>query len=167
MATVYPIVPPTRRHLHILAAPALALMLCALPACALHDASWRGRGTPDAGTHAEPEGPAAEAPGASRSVAFYEVGTASYYGRRFHGRRTANGETFDMHELTAAHRRLSFGTVLRVTNLANGHAVMVRVNDRGPYIRGRVLDLSHAAAQRIGMVHSGLARVRIEVVAAD
>ncbi len=94
----------------------------------------------------------------------YQIGLASYYGRRFHGRRTANGERFDMYDLTAAHRVLPLGSVIRVTNVSNGRSVRVRVNDRGPYIRGRVIDLSYAAAYRLGMVRSGLARVQIELV---
>jgi rare lipoprotein A len=94
----------------------------------------------------------------------YQIGLASYYGRRFHGRRTANGERFDMYDFTAAHRALPLGSVIRVTNVSNGRSVRVRVNDRGPYIRGRVLDLSYAAAYRLGMVRSGLARVQIEIV---
>lgn len=94
----------------------------------------------------------------------YQIGLASYYGRHFHGRRTANGERFDMYDFTAAHRALPLGSVIRVTNVSNGRSVRVRVNDRGPYIRGRVIDLSYAAAYRLGMVRSGLARVAIEVV---
>ena len=90
------------------------------------------------------------------------TGRASYYGERFRGRRTASGERFDPDGLTAAHRTLPFGTRLRVTNLRNGRSVTVRVNDRGPFHGSRVIDLSKAAARRIGMVGSGTARVRIE-----
>lgn len=90
------------------------------------------------------------------------TGAASYYGERFRGRRTASGERFNPDALTAAHRTLSFGTRLRVTNLRNGRSVVVRVNDRGPFHGGRILDLSKAAARRIGMVATGTARVRIE-----
>ena len=90
------------------------------------------------------------------------VGVASYYGERFRGRRTANGERFNPDALTAAHRRLRFGTRLRVTNLRNGRSVVVRVNDRGPFVHNRVLDLSKEAARRLGMMRSGTARVRIE-----
>jgi rare lipoprotein A len=88
-------------------------------------------------------------------------GTASYYSS---GRRTASGESFDPNELTAAHRTLPFGTKLRVTNLSNGHSVTVRVNDRGPYVAGRVVDVSHSAAQSLGMVGQGVAKVKIDVV---
>ncbi len=92
------------------------------------------------------------------------TGIASYYGRRFHGRRTANGERFNMRAMTAAHRTLPFGTRVRVTNPRNGRSVIVRVNDRGPFIRGRSIDLSRAAAEKIGMIAHGHARVKMEVV---
>ena len=92
-------------------------------------------------------------------------GVASFYGRRFHGRRTANGERFNMNALTAAHKTLPFGTRVRVTNARNGRSVTVRINDRGPFIRGRTIDLSRAAAREIGMISRGHARVTLEVVA--
>lgn len=93
-----------------------------------------------------------------------EEGVASWYGVPFHGRRTSNGEVYDMNLLTAAHRTLPFNTVVRVTNLANGRKVDVRVNDRGPFVEGRILDLSLGAAREIDMVASGIARVRLERV---
>lgn len=93
-----------------------------------------------------------------------DEGQASWYGGRFHGRRTANGERFDMHAQTAAHRTLPFGTLLLVTNLSNGKATLVRVTDRGPYAHGRSLDVSWAAAEALGMVHSGVARVRYTIL---
>lgn len=89
---------------------------------------------------------------------------ASWYGQDFHGRRTADGSRYNMYELTAAHRTLAFGTRLRVTNLDNDRDVVVVVNDRGPFVEGRILDVSFAAAQELGMVGEGVARVRIEVV---
>ncbi|MEP3051448.1 MAG: septal ring lytic transglycosylase RlpA family protein [Erythrobacter sp.] len=92
------------------------------------------------------------------------TGIASYYGRRFHGRLTANGERFNMRALTAAHKTLPFGTRVRVTNPRNGRSVTVRINDRGPFIRGREIDLSRAAAERIGMISSGHARVELALV---
>ncbi|MEO0689062.1 MAG: septal ring lytic transglycosylase RlpA family protein [Pseudomonadota bacterium] len=92
-------------------------------------------------------------------------GVASYYGQRFHGRRTANGERFDMNAMTAAHKTLPFGTYVRVTNPANRRSVTVRINDRGPFIRGRTIDLSRAAAQKIGMIQRGHASVTMEIVA--
>jgi len=95
----------------------------------------------------------------------YQEGLASYYGEKFHGRKTASGEVFNMYEMTAAHRTLPFGTYVRVTNLENGRSVVVRINDRGPFAKGRIIDLSYAAAKRLGMVHSGVAKVRIEVIA--
>jgi rare lipoprotein A len=93
-------------------------------------------------------------------------GIASWYGREHQGMPTASGEAFDRRELTAAHRSLPLGTVLRVTNPANGRQVTVRVNDRGPYVRGRMLDLSEKAARALGIVDRGKARVEMEVTPA-
>lgn len=93
-----------------------------------------------------------------------ETGIASYYGTKYHGRPTASGEVFNMHELTAAHPRLSFGTRVKVTHLANHKSVTVRINDRGPFVKGRVIDLSQAAANELQMVNSGLAAVKLEIV---
>jgi len=92
------------------------------------------------------------------------VGIASWYGQAFHGNRTANGEVYDMNGLTAAHRVLPMGTKVRVTNLLNSKSVLLRINDRGPAIQGRLIDVSLAAAKSIGMVGLGLAPVRLEVV---
>ena len=91
-------------------------------------------------------------------------GIASWYGPGFHGRPTASGEIYDMDALTAAHRELPLGTILDVENLENGRTVRVRVNDRGPYIRGRVLDLSRGAARKLDMVNKGLAKVELRVI---
>lgn len=88
-----------------------------------------------------------------------ERGLASWYGERFHGRRTASGEPFDMHALTAAHKTLPFGTQVRVRHATTGQEVLVRINDRGPHVRGRIIDLSRAAAAAIGLVHTGVAPV--------
>jgi peptidoglycan lytic transglycosylase len=93
-----------------------------------------------------------------------EVGVASWYGKEFDGRRTASGEVFDMNGMTAAHRTLPLGTILKVTHLENGRSLRVKVNDRGPFVSGRILDLSYGAASRLGIVGAGTARVRIEVV---
>ncbi len=101
----------------------------------------------------------AETPAARPGV---EVGLASYYSRRHHGRRTASGARFDMHALTCAHRTAPFGTRLRVTDLETGRSVVVTVTDRGPFKRGRVVDVSQAAARRLGMLERGVARVRVE-----
>lgn len=92
------------------------------------------------------------------------TGQASYYGPKFHGRMTASGEAFNMYEYTAAHRTLPFGTILKVTNLSNGKSVTVKVNDRGPFKKNRVLDLSYSAAKKIGMLQSGTARVKALIV---
>ena len=92
------------------------------------------------------------------------TGMASYYGGRFHGHRTASGARFDSGALTAAHRSLPFGTLVRVTHLGNGRSVVVRINDRGPFVGGRVIDLSSGAAGVLGMHGQGVARVRISVV---
>lgn len=92
------------------------------------------------------------------------AGAASWYGDKFHGRRTANGERYDMHKLTAAHKTLPFGTKVRVTNNENGKSVVVRINDRGPFVGKRVIDLSRGAAAAVGMIRSGVAPVSIEVV---
>ncbi|MBK1720828.1 septal ring lytic transglycosylase RlpA family protein [Thiocystis violacea] len=91
-------------------------------------------------------------------------GVASYYGGRFHGRVTASGERFDMHDLTAAHRTLGFGTRVMVTNKSNGRSVEVTINDRGPYVKGRAIDLSKGAAKELGMLGKGVARVELAVV---
>ena len=91
-------------------------------------------------------------------------GKASWYGPGFHGRLTANGERYNQYALTAAHRSLPFGTRVRVTNMNNGRSVVVRINDRGPFIRGRVIDLSTAAASNIGMIHHGVVPVRVQVI---
>ena len=91
-------------------------------------------------------------------------GYASYYGAAFAGRRTASGERFDPNGLTAAHRDLPFGSRIRVTNLDNGRTVVVRVNDRGPYSDGRIVDVSWAAARELGMLRSGVARVHLELL---
>jgi rare lipoprotein A len=94
-------------------------------------------------------------------------GIASFYADEFNGRKTSNGETYDMHALTAAHRNLPFNTLLKVTNTANGRSVVVRVNDRGPFKEGRIIDLSYEAARRLWMIEAGTALVRLEIVAGD
>ena len=94
---------------------------------------------------------------------YVEEGTASWYGGRDIGRKTANGEVYRSGDVTAAHKKLPFNTMVRVTNLRNGKTTIVRINDRGPYIRGRIVDLSEAAAKKIGLYDAGLAKVRLEV----
>jgi rare lipoprotein A len=97
-------------------------------------------------------------------VGIKERGVASWYGAQFHGRLAANGERFDMEALTAAHRTLPLGSMVRVVNLLNGKHVRVRINDRGPYVNGRILDLSRAAAAQLGMVDGGLSVIQLEVI---
>jgi rare lipoprotein A len=93
-----------------------------------------------------------------------QEGVVSWYGAQFHDRKTASGERFDSGAFTMAHPKLPFGTMVRVTNLRNGRSVVVRVNDRGPFVGKRIADLSQAAASEIGMMHKGVARARIEVL---
>lgn len=128
---------------------AVAVLLATLAAC----------------SHAPRRAPEEEAPGPPAAEASGgEVGLASFYGRRFHGRRTASGARYDMRAMTCAHPRAPFGARLKVTDLESGRTVVVTVNDRGPFKRGRVVDLSLAAARALGMVERGLARVRVEMM---
>lgn len=101
------------------------------------------------------------------AVGYSEVGVASWYGRSFHGRPTANGETYDMYKMTAAHPTLPIPSYVRVTNQSNGKSVIVRINDRGPFVKNRIIDLSLAAAHRLDMVKKGIARVRVTSITAD
>lgn len=93
---------------------------------------------------------------------FEEVGYASWYGKDFHGRPTANGEKYDMYGMTAAHKLLPFNTKVRVTNLENGKSIVVRINDRGPFVKSRIIDLTYTGAEKIGMIGPGTAKVRVE-----
>ena len=95
---------------------------------------------------------------------FRQTGTASWYGKPFHGRKTSNGETYNMYSRTAAHKTLPMSTHLLVENLTNGKEIVVRVNDRGPFVRGRIIDLSYTAAKELGVVKKGTARVRISAL---
>lgn len=92
------------------------------------------------------------------------TGVASYYGKKFHGRKTSNGETYNMYGMTAAHKSLPFGTKLEVVNLSNRKRVIVRINDRGPFIQGRELDLSQGAAKRIDMIAAGVQEVKMTII---
>lgn len=96
-----------------------------------------------------------------------EVGIASYYGDEFQGRTTANGEKFDQNKFTAAHKTLPFDTKVKVTHLSNGKSVVVRINDRGPFVKGRIIDLSKVAAQEIGLTVDGTAKVEVQKVSDD
>jgi len=100
----------------------------------------------------------------SYSIIYSSTGLASWYGGQFHGRRTSSGEVFNQHELTAAHRTLPFGTLVNVTSIDTGKTVQVRINDRGPHIQGRIIDLSMAAAEAIGLRSRGIGQVKIEVL---
>ena len=95
---------------------------------------------------------------------YSEEGIASWYGRDFHGRKTANGEIYNMYAMTAAHKLLPLGTNVRVTHLQNGRSILVRINDRGPFVGNRIIDLSYAGAKELGMLGTGTARVRVEAV---
>ena len=123
--------------------------------------------------HAPPKAPppappaqAAEEQPAEKQPVFTETGMASFYGIRHTGKKTASGERFDHTDFTAAHRTLAFGTIVRVTSMHSGKSVKVAINDRGPHAKGRIIDLSLAAAREIGL-RSGVMRVRLEVFAAD
>jgi rare lipoprotein A len=105
-----------------------------------------------------------QAPAKSKQPVPYQVGTASWYGEYFVGRPTASGEPYDMYDLTAAHPTLPLGTWVRVTNLHNGRRVYVRINDRGPIVPGRIIDLSYRAAQSLNFTEKGLQRVRLDLV---
>lgn len=96
-----------------------------------------------------------------------KVGVASWYGRQFHGRQTANGERFNMNALTAAHPTLPMPSLVRVTNLENGRSIKLRINDRGPFAKGRIIDVSRRAAQLLGFEKQGVARVRVQVIGED
>ncbi|MBA5864386.1 MAG: septal ring lytic transglycosylase RlpA family protein [Nitrospira sp.] len=100
----------------------------------------------------------------SLDLGIKDRGVASWYGKEFHGKLAANGEVFDMTAYTAAHRKLPLGSLVRVVNLTNGKSVQVRINDRGPYVTGRMLDLSQAAARELGMLEAGTSAVQIEVI---
>lgn len=108
----------------------------------------------------EPAAKPVPEPGVAESL----TGLASWYGTKFHGRLTASGERYDMAALTAAHQTLPFGSRVRVTNLDNGRSVVVTINDRGPFVESRLIDLSHAAAKQLGLLQDGVAEVRVDVL---
>lgn len=145
----------------------LGLLLLAVAGCAHHTKTTRPPATIP--TTAPPTSPPSGPPPAVERQppvpgAYVEEGVASWYGIPFQGRRTSNGEIYDMHEFTAAHRTLPFNAVVRVTNLRNGKQTEVRINDRGPFVANRVIDLSLSAAQAIEMVGTGTAPVRLEII---
>ena len=140
----------TTRDAHVaFAAPqSYGSALAALPAS--------GAGSDKTLADAEPIG------GGPDVSSFHQTGRASWYGRAFHGRKTASGERYDMNALTAAHKTLPLASFVRVTNTINNKSVVVKINDRGPYVHGRVIDLSYAAARLLGFRKAGTARVKIE-----
>jgi len=95
---------------------------------------------------------------------YYEVGIASWYGPGFQGNRTSNGEVYDMNGISAAHKTLPFGTIVKVVDLDTGRSMVVRINDRGPFIEGRIIDLSKGAAEKLGIVDKGIAHVGLRIV---
>jgi len=105
-------------------------------------------------------------PSTAEEPVFTQAGMASFYAARFHGRKTASGDRYDREGLTAAHRTLAFGTIVRVTDIANGRVVKVQVNDRGPHVKSRIVDLSRAAARALG-IRDGVAHVRLDVFLSD
>lgn len=152
----------------IIKAAAVTLPLAIVLSLNAHAASWKCEGgsvacsTPSGPSYVGAHKKSHQTAVHHRSTSGAYSGLASWYGGKFHGRKTANGERFNQNALTAAHKTLPFGTRVRVTNVNNGRSVVVRINDRGPYVRGRVIDLSRAAASRIGV--SGVSRVRLTVV---
>ena len=141
------------------ARPSLGMLAaCALIALALPGAAARAERQPST------PGVAEITSAIGRGIVAVQEGVVSWYGAQFHNRKTASGERFDKGALTMAHPSLPFGTVARVTNPSNGRSVVVRVNDRGPFVGKRIADLSQAAATEIGMLRKGLAKVRIEVL---
>lgn len=143
---------------------ALALLLCALILAGCGAKSWRNGGVAGSKSYTvrgKTYYPLKSAHG------FVEEGVASWYGPGFHGKPTANGERYNQYAMTAAHKLLPLGTKVKVTHLASGKSVLVRVNDRGPFVDDRVIDLSHAAASNLGIIGPGTARVRIQSVGAS
>ncbi len=151
---------PRARAVCVLAAAAGALVLSG---CAKkHNVARTPAAAPRPRSHA-PQSPSSEA---ENAVGAKETGLASWYGHPYHGRAAADGEIYDMETLVAAHRTLRFNTWVRVTNLDNGKTVEVRIIDRGPFVDGRIIDLSHAAAKAIDLIGPGVAEVQLDIIAA-
>jgi rare lipoprotein A len=155
---------------HFQTATLAILFATILGGCAHHHVSSRPPAqTPSSASQPPSSRPSGAPPATERQPAvpgeYVEEGVASWYGVPFNGRRTSNGEIYDMHEFTAAHRTLPFNAVVRVTNLRNGKQTEVRINDRGPFVADRIIDLSLSAAEAIEMVGPGTAQVRLEIVA--
>jgi rare lipoprotein A len=134
---------------------AAACFSLALGACAMHPGPDRPGYDRDMGQYPEKT--------RGREAGWSDEGMISYYAEKFHGRKTASGQTFDKNAFTAAHRSLPFGTMVEVTNLANGKSVVVTINDRGPYAEDRMLDLSPAAARKIGLIGRGTVKAKMVV----
>jgi rare lipoprotein A len=162
-----PIIWRTSRKSGALQARAAMLLACAV-AMISTGCSHRTQTTPPPVSYPPSQEPSAAPPPIERQPAipgqYVEEGVASWYGEPFNGRRAANGEIYDMHQFTAAHRTLPFGAIVRVTNLHNGKQTEVRITDRGPFVANRVIDLSLSAAQAIDMVGPGTAPVRLEIL---
>ena len=142
---------------------ALALAVVRLGAAQRPNSSESGK-TEAKATQATVVAPARPAASKAKKAAPYQVGTASWYGEYFQGKTTASGEPYNMYDLTAAHMRLPLGTFVKVTNLRNGRSVVLRVNDRGPVVDGRIIDVSYNAAKALDFKARGLQRVRLDVV---
>lgn len=163
----------------------LVICLLAITGCGSLESRDSGPATPPAGLDSIPEPVPADEPRSrygnpdsytvlgrtyrvmDSAEGYRREGIASWYGEKFHGRRTSSGEPYDMYALTAAHKTLPLPTHVRVTNLENGRSLIVRVNDRGPFAHNRLIDLSYAAAYRLGYLDTGTARVRVEAVGPD
>lgn len=151
--------------------PRAAWILCCLSVlgayllsgCASRKTAARGS-PPPSGQPSVGRGEATEHGAEARPTGSLEEGYASWYGAPFHGRRASNGELYDMHKFTAAHRTLPFNTVVRVTNLQNGRSAVVRINDRGPFVENRIIDLSFAAAREMDAIGPGVVPVRLEIL---
>ncbi len=147
---------------------AVLCMLTVLCGCASAPRFVEKEGKSTSGDHSKAKNSGENGTGRTRpssgKVLLTLEGVASYYAQDFNGKQAADGEVFDMNDLTAAHRTFPFGTKIRVTNIANNLRVMVRVIDRGPYVEGRIIDLSLGAAKRIELIKSGTTRVRLEVI---
>lgn len=151
---------PARAHRLLVVSALLAGLAACAPRAAKPDAPAPPPATASRTTTQKPA-PARPPPAKAPPKGYLGEGIASFYGPGLHGRPTANGERFNQNAMTAAHRKLSFGTCVRVVNLANGRQVRVRVNDRGPYVEGRIIDVSRAAAVKLDMLEKGVARVRL------
>lgn len=141
---------------------ALAFCIAGFGAAQGNSGSDRDRGNPGQPIPQHTTNPKKTA--SARKGRPYQVGTASWYGEYFQGKETASGEPYDMYDMTAAHPSLPLGTYVRVTNLRNGRAVVVRVNDRGPVVDGRIIDLSYGAAKALHLEHQGIQQVRLDLV---